>query len=42
MKHFSYVLFYENITTCEIMWKNKVEPDRPQVPYYGTFAVHAG
>ena len=33
MKHIFYVkqLFSENSATYETMWKNKVEPDRPQV-----------
>ena len=30
--HFTFNnFFFENSTVCEIMWKNMVEPDRPQV-----------
>ena len=32
---------YENLVVYEIMWKNLVEPDRPQMTY-GAFALHAG
>jgi len=28
---FSLTLFYENLAFYEIMWKNVVEPDRPQM-----------
>jgi hypothetical protein len=28
--HFMMNNFFENLTVCEIMWKNTVEPDRPQ------------
>jgi len=25
------ILFSKKLATCEIMWKNMVEPDRPQM-----------
>jgi hypothetical protein len=36
-------LFPENLALNEIMWKNKVEPNRTQVTMqYGTSALRAG
>jgi hypothetical protein len=33
----------ENIAVYEIMWKNTVQPDRPQITlYYGECALLAG
>jgi hypothetical protein len=35
--------FFENRVVYEIMWKNIVQPDRPQMTtQYGTCALHAG
>ena len=35
--------FSENHAIYQIMWKNTVQPDRPQMTIYcGTCAVHAG
>ena len=35
--------FLENLAIDEIMWKNTVELDRPQMTvYYFTWALHAG
>jgi len=33
--------FLENRSFYEIMWKNVVEPDRPQTIYQGTCSLHA-
>jgi len=36
-------IFPENIAVCEIMWKNIVQPDRPQmITKYGGCALHTG
>jgi hypothetical protein len=36
-------LSYKNCAVCEIMWKNMVETDRPQMTVYcGICALHAG
>ena len=42
--HFIFNSIYsESHAVHEIIWKNIVEPDRPQMTiYYGTFALHAG
>jgi len=33
----------KNASYCEIIWKNKVEPDRPQMTIkYDACALHAG
>jgi hypothetical protein len=37
-KHTFGVLF-ENRSLCEIMWKNMVEPDRPQMTYNTAHAL---
>jgi len=29
--HVQYFFFFENPAVCEIMWKNMVQPDRPQI-----------
>jgi hypothetical protein len=35
--------FFENLVVHEIMWKNMVQPDRPQMTIqYSVCAVHAG
>jgi hypothetical protein len=35
--------FSKNRVVCEVMWKNTVEPDRPQMAIkYGACALHAG
>jgi len=35
--------FSENRAVDKIMWKNMVQPDRPQMTIeYGTYALHAG
>jgi hypothetical protein len=40
---FSTVFFSENRAVYEIMWKNMVEPDRPQMTIlYGALALPAG
>ena len=33
---------YEDPVVYEIMWKNLVQPDRPQITMYGSRAMHAG
>jgi hypothetical protein len=33
---------YEDLVVYEIMWKNMVEPDRPQITLYGACAMLAG
>jgi len=30
-----YLFFFENRTVCEIIWKNNVEPDEPQMTIWG-------
>jgi hypothetical protein len=35
------IFFPENVAVYEIMWKNTVEPDMPQMDY-GVCALHAG
>jgi hypothetical protein len=42
--HFMFNNFFsENRAICEIMWKNMVQPDRPQMTiWYGACALHAG
>ena len=32
----------ENRAVYEIVWKNMVEPNRPQNTYYGASTLHAG
>jgi hypothetical protein len=39
---FNNFFFFENCAVYEIMWKNVVEPDRPQVIEYGSWALHVG
>jgi len=34
--------FPENRAVCEMMWKNKVQPDRPQTIHYGAGAMRTG
>ena len=34
--------FFENQAVYEIMWKNAVKPDSPQMTIYGACARHAG
>jgi hypothetical protein len=37
------ITFFANRAVYEIMWKNMVEPDRPQITiWYGACALHAG
>jgi hypothetical protein len=37
------LVFSENRAVCEIMWKNVVEPDRPQMAtQHGACALHDG
>jgi hypothetical protein len=37
------IFFSENLTVDEIMWKNVVVPEGPQVTsQYGAYALHAG
>jgi hypothetical protein len=39
---FSVTFFSENLTVFQIMWKNMVQPDRPQmIIQYGACALHA-
>jgi hypothetical protein len=42
--HFIFnTFFFKNHGVYEIMWKNIVQPDRPQISMqYGACAVHAG
>jgi hypothetical protein len=40
---FSNFFFPEVFSVCEIMWKNVVQPDKPQMTtQYGAYAMHAG
>jgi len=39
---FGKFFFFENREVYEIMWKNIVELDRPQIIKYGACALHAG
>jgi hypothetical protein len=35
-------LFFENLAVYDVMWKNIVDPDRPQMTiWYGEWALHA-
>ena len=37
------ILFFENLNVYEIMWKNIVDPDRPQMTvWYGEWTLHVG
>jgi len=37
------ISFLKNVDAYEIMWKNTVHPDKPQVTVlYGTCTLHAG
>jgi hypothetical protein len=37
------VIFSKDISVCEIMWKNMVQPDSPQMTMqYGACALHSG
>ena len=38
----SVTIFFENRAVCEIMWKNKVDPDRPQMTIQHSDAFPAG
>jgi hypothetical protein len=41
--HFLSITFSENRAGYEIMWKNMVQPDRPQMTVqYGACILHAG
>ena len=40
--YFMFNNFMENRAFCEIMWKNIVEPDRPQMTWYGACVLHVG
>jgi hypothetical protein len=40
---YSFTFFYENRALYEAVWKNMVDPDRPQmIIQYGLCALHAG
>ena len=34
--------FFENVGVYGALWKNMVEPDRPQIIYHSASALHAG
>jgi len=38
----SKLLFFENRAACDTVWKNNVQPDRPQMTIWCIYALHAG
>jgi hypothetical protein len=42
-KHILFSIFFLNLVFYEMMWKNMVQPDRPQMAMlHGACALHAG